>query len=301
MKRIVLLTAAAASVLLLSCERRQFIPDTGSTPVQFEASEIEVELVNQYLRIPIYKTDVSYTASKAVVEFTGGNLYYNSGASKPIVEFTDNYEEGGDILITSKEIYVPANDPNDNRDTLPRSANLEVLIPDYRSYAEIELNFELTGEYLGENTAVKVTVTPFQGILYEGTIMVNNVSDPTIPQNYYTITIEQDEEISNRYWFINLEGTGTIIRSLYGELDIDGVTMRIPIEQHSLASGLENHKLGAVGSEGNLLPGEVPVLTFSPNGVSFNNGFFFGQETSEGWSVTTVVNPGSSSPVEPLP
>ena len=137
MKRIVLLTAAAASVLLLSCERRQFIPDTGSTPVQFEASEIEVELVNQYLRIPIYKTDVSYTASKAVVEFTGGNLYYNSGASKPIVEFTDNYEEGGDILITSNEIYVPANDPNDNRDTLPRSANLEVLIPDYRSYSPL--------------------------------------------------------------------------------------------------------------------------------------------------------------------
>lgn len=297
MKRIVLLTAAAASVLLLSCERRQFIPDTGSTPVQFEASEIEVELVNQYLRIPIYKTDVSYTASKAVVEFTGGNLYYNSGASKPIVEFTDNYEEGGDILITSKEIYVPANDPNDNRDTLPRSANLEVLIPDYRSYAEIELNFELTGEYLGENTAVKVTVTPFQGIIYEGSIMLPNEKEGA----YYTVTIEQDEEISNRYWFINLEGTGTIIRSLYGELDIDGVTMRIPIEQHSLASGLENHKLGAVGSEGNLLPGEVPVLTFSPNGVSFNNGFFFGQETSEGWSVTTVVNPGSSSPVEPLP
>lgn len=297
MKRIVLLTAAAASVLLLSCERRQFIPDTGSTPVQFEASEIEVELVNQYLRIPIYKTDVSYTASKAVVEFTGGNLYYNSGASKPIVEFTDNYEEGGDILITSKEIYVPANDPNDNRDTLPRSANLEVLIPDYRSYAEIELNFELTGEYLGENTAVKVTVTPFQGIIYEGSIMLPNEKDGA----YYTVTIEQDEEISNRYWFINLEGTGSIIRSLYGELDIDGVTMRIPIEQHSLASGLENYKLGAVGSEGNLLPGEVPVLTFSPNGVSFNNGFFFGQETSEGWSVTTVVNPGSSSPVEPLP
>ena len=192
MKRIVLLTAAAASVLLLSCERRQFIPDTGSTPVQFEASEIEVELVNQYLRIPIYKTDVSYTASKAVVEFTGGNLYYNSGASKPIVEFTDNYEEGGDILITSKEIYVPANDPNDNRDTLPRSANLEVLIPDYRSYAEIELNFELTGEYLGENTAVKVTVTPFQGIIYEGSIMLPNEKEGA----YYTVTIEQDEEIS---------------------------------------------------------------------------------------------------------
>ena len=295
MKRIVLLTAAAASVLLLSCERRQFIPDTGSTPVQFEASEIEVELVNQYLRIPIYKTDVSYTASKAVVEFTGGNLYYNSGASKPIVEFTDNYEEGGDILITSNEIYVPANDPNDNRDTLPRSANLEVLIPDYRSYAEIELNFELTGEYLGENTAVKVTVTPFQGIIYEGSIMLPNEKEGA----YYTVTIEQDEEISNRYWFINLEGTGTIIRSLYGELDIDGVTMRIPIDQSSLASGLENYKLGAF--DGNPLPGEVPVLTFSPNGVSFNNGFFFGQETSEGWSVTTLVTAGASSPVEPLP
>ena len=295
MKRIVLLTAAAASVLLLSCERRQFIPDTGSTPVQFEASEIEVELVNQYLRIPIYKTDVSYTASKAVVEFTGGNLYYNSGASKPIVEFTDNYEEGGDILITSKEIYVPANDPNDNRDTLPRSANLEVLIPDYRSYAEIELNFELTGEYLGENTAVKVTVTPFQGIIYEGSIMLPNEKDGA----YYTVTIEQDEEISNRYWFINLEGTGTIIRSLYGELDIDGVTMRIPIDQSSKASGLENYKLGAF--DGNPLPGEVPVLTFSPNGVSFNNGFFFGQETSGGWEVTTVVTAGASSPVEPLP
>lgn len=295
MKRIVLLTAAAASVLLLSCERRQFIPDTGSTPVQFEASEIEVELVNQYLRIPIYKTDVSYTASKAVVEFTGGNLYYNSGASKPIIEFTDNYEEGGDILITSKEIYVPANDPNDNRDTLPRSANLEVLIPDYRSYAEIELNFELTGEYLGENTAVKVTVTPFQGIIYEGSIMLPNEKEGA----YYTVTIEQDEEISNRYWFINLEGTGTTIRSLYGELDIDGVTMRIPIEQHSKASGLENYKLGAF--DGNPLPGEVPVLTFSPNGVSFNNGFFFGQETSEGWAVTTLVTAGASSPVEPLP
>ena len=297
MKRIVLLTAAAASVLLLSCERRQFIPDTGSTPVQFEASEIEVELVNQYLRIPIYKTDVSYTASKAVVEFTGGNLYYNSGASKPIVEFTDNYEEGGDILITSKEIYVPANDPNDNRDTLPRSANLEVLIPDYRSYAEIELNFELTGEYLGENTAVKVTVTPFQGILYEGSIMLPNEVDGS----HYTVTIEKDEEISNRYWFINLEGANTSIRSLYGELDIDGVTMRIPIEQHSLASGLENHELGALSS-GNPQPGEVPVLTFSPNGVSFNNGFFFGRKTSSGgWEVTTVVTAGASSPVEPLP
>ena len=144
---------------------------------------------------------------------------------------------------------------------------------------------------------MKVTVTPFQGIIYEGSIMLPNEVDGS----HYTVTIEKDEEISNRYWFINLEGANTSIRSLYGELDIDGVTMRIPIEQHSLASGLENHELGALSS-GNPQPGEVPVLTFSPNGVSFNNGFFFGRKTSSGgWEVTTVVTAGASSPVEPLP
>ena len=122
---------------------------------------------------------------------------------------------------------------------------------------------------------MKVTVTPFQGIIYEGSIMLPNEVDGS----HYTVTIEKDEEISNRYWFINLEGANTSIRSLYGELDIDGVTMRIPIEQHSLASGLENHELG-----------------------SFNNGFFFGRKTSSGgWEVTTVVTAGASSPVEPLP
>ena len=117
MKRITLfLTAVVAAVLLISCERRQFIPDTGKTPVEFPGAVDSVDMMTQYIYVPIQMTEQSTVASKAIVEVVGGTVTMLDGSTRPLVNFTndqDGYDNGGDIIVTSNVIYIPGFDPEE--------------------------------------------------------------------------------------------------------------------------------------------------------------------------------------------
>lgn len=285
--KILFLAALVSGIALVSCEQREFVPKTANNPVQFPAELDTIGMTSEYVYIPVQMTDQFTTAAKAVVEFVDGTKTYSGGREVELREFTDNYEEGGDILITSKEIYIPGFDPEDDDSTYIPTAYIEVRIPDYRSYEQFKLNFKLVGENPQGITEMTVVLTQFEGAVLEGTFAVANYFGTA-----YTFTVTRDASVTNRYWFTGLEGAGTTIPSLYGVLDIDGVTMTIPLDQTNQAADLAGTSFGSA-SGGNPDTGNAPVLVFSRDGITFSNGFFCGTSDGSQWSLKTLISAGS--------
>ena len=269
MKRITLfLTAVVAAVLLISCERRQFIPDTGKTPVEFPGAVDSVDMMTQYIYVPIQMTEQSTVASKAIVEVVGGTVTMLDGSTRPLVNFTndqDGYDNGGDIIVTSNVIYIPGFDPEEDDPTALPSANIEIRIPSFRSFDEVKIELELVGEYLGDRTTTTVVASRYEGPVVVGTF---NIKNPDM-QADYDVTIEADATISNKYWFSNLFGNGST-RSIYGVLDIDGATMTIDATQSLENTAYPDYSMMIVSGSG---PADGdPVLVFGNDGFTFTNG-----------------------------
>ena len=290
MKRITLfLTAVVAAVLLISCERRQFIPDTGKTPVEFPGAVDSVDMMTQYIYVPIQMTEQSTVASKAIVEVVGGTVTMLDGSTRPLENFTndqDGYENGGDIIVTSNVIYIPGFDPEEDESTALPSANIEIRIPSFRSFDEVKIELELVGEYLGANTRTTVVASRYEGPVVVGSF---NIVNPDM-QTDYTVTIEADATITNKYWFSNLLGDGTT-RSLYGILDIDGATMTIPYDQslENVGSNYAACDIQVVPSAGDPVDGD-PVLVFGNDGFTFTNGLVLYDEALQVYKF--VIQPG---------
>ena len=132
-----------------------------------------------------------------------------------------------------------------------------------------------------------VVLTQFEGAVLEGTFAVTNYFGTA-----YTFTVTRDASVTNRYWFTGLEGAGTTIPSLYGVLDIDGVTMTIPLDQTNQAADLAGTSFGSA-TGGNPDTGNAPVLVFSRDGITFSNGFFCGTTDGSQWSLKTLISAGS--------
>lgn len=291
MKRITLfLTAVVAAVLLISCERRQFIPDTGKTPVEFPGAVDSVDMMTQYIYVPIQMTEQSTVASKAIVEVVGGTVTMLNGSTRPLENFTndqDGYENGGDIIVTSNVIYIPGFDPEEDESTALPSANIEIRIPSFRSFDEVKIELELVGEYLGDRTTTTVVASRYEGPVVVGTFHIKN---PDMNDTEYDVKIEADATISNKYWFSNLLGDGTT-RSLYGILDIDGATMTIPYDQslENVHSDYAACDIQVVSSAGDPVDGD-PVLVFGNDGFTFTNGLVLYDEALQGYKF--VIQPG---------
>lgn len=287
MKRITLfLTAVVAAVLLISCERRQFIPDTGKTPVEFPGAVDSVDMMTQYIYVPIQMTEQSTVASKAIVEVVGGTVTMLDGSTRPLVNFTndqDGYDNGGDIIVTSNVIYIPGFDPEEDDSTALPSANIEIRIPSFRSFDEVKIELELVGEYLGARTTTTVVASRYEGPVVVGTF---NIKNPDM-QADYDVTIEADATISNKYWFSNLLGDGTT-RSLYGILDIDGATMTIPFDQSLENTAYPDYSMMIVSGSG---PADGdPVLVFGNDGFTFTNGLMIVDKAQNAYYF--LINPG---------
>lgn len=288
MKRITLfLTAVVAAVLLISCERRQFIPDTGKTPVEFPGLVDSVDMMTQYIYVPIQMTEQSTVASKAIVEVVGGTVTMLDGSTRPLVNFTndqDGYDNGGDIIVTSNVIYIPGFDPEEDDSTALPSANIEIRIPSFRSFDEVKIELELVGEYLGDRTTTTVVASRYEGPVVVGTFHIKN---PDMNDAEYDVTIEADATISNKYWFSNLLGDGST-RSIYGILDIDGATMTIDATQSLENTAYPDYSMmivsGSAPADGD------PVLVFGNDGFTFTNGLIILDKDQN--ELYFLINPG---------
>ena len=274
MKRITLfLTAVVAAVLLISCERRQFIPDTGKTPVEFPGAVDSVDMMTQYIYVPIQMTEQSTVASKAIVEVVGGTVTMLDGSTRPLVNFTndqDGYDNGGF-------------DPEEDDPTALPSANIEIRIPSFRSFDEVKIELELVGEYLGDRTTTTVVASRYEGPVVVGTF---NIKNPDM-QADYDVTIEADATISNKYWFSNLFGNGST-RSIYGVLDIDGATMTIDATQSLENTAYPDYSMMIVSGSG---PADGdPVLVFGNDGFTFTNGLAIVDKEQNVYRF--LINPG---------
>lgn len=285
MKRITLfLTAVVAAVLLISCERRQF---TGETPVEFPGAVDSVDMMTQYIYVPIQMTEQSTVASKAIVEVVGGTVTMLDGSTRPLENFTndqDGYENGGDIIVTSNVINIPGFDPEEDDSTALPSANIEIRIPSFRSFDEVKIELELVGEYLGDRTTTTVVASRYEGPVVVGTFHIKN---PDMNDTEYDVTIEADATISNKYWFSNLLGDGST-RSIYGILDIDGATMTIDATQSLENTAYPDYSMMIVSGSG---PADGdPVLVFGNDGFTFTNGLMIVDKEQNRYYF--LINPG---------
>lgn len=191
----IFLTVAAAGVLFTSCYERQFTPTLGSTPVEFVSSTIDTTLNSSTIRIPVHMTEQSGTGAKATLVFTGGTVTMKSdGSTREVVEFTNDqtgYENGGDILITSYDLYIgPYDEDEDGEDGLPTNS-FEILVPDYLTFESMTLNFELKADNLGSNATLTYTATAPTEVDFTGMWSIGGAQ--------YQITVDETGTIYSVY------------------------------------------------------------------------------------------------------
>ena len=182
----ILIVAAAALFALSSCyEKREFTPETGSTPVEFVSTTVPLQ--SEYTDIPVHQLAESSNYSEVTLEVLSCTDVHLSGETLTL-------EDGTDFIFTSKELYVvPIGDEGAG------SSSFEVRIPGYADYQRVDINVRLTGP----STDVETTVT-LQGVTrynMEGLWSWDSWGG--------NIAIYQDEEDYNLF-HIDL-GVGTLI------------------------------------------------------------------------------------------
>lgn len=275
----ILLTVAAAGVLFTSCYERQFTPTLGSTPVEFVSSTIDTTLNSSTIRIPVHMTEQSGTGAKATLVFTGGTVTMKSdGSTRKVVEFTNDqtgYENGGDILITSYDLYIgPYDEDEDGADGLPTNS-FEILVPDYLSYESITLNFELQADNLGSNTTLTYTATAPTEADFTGNWNIDGTQ--------YQITVDETGTVYSLYTpFAEDPFTGS--RS--------GNTLTLNTSGPSVDTGEQFGVVDLIlcsfhyeGDQGYLDPNTASVWEFSEDGqsVTLTNGVFIGFAANGGY------------------
>lgn len=275
----ILLTVAAAGVLFTSCYERQFTPTLGSTPVEFVSSTIDTTLNSSTIRIPVHMTEQSGTGAKATLVFVGGTVTPKDGSpARDVVEFTNDqigYENGGDILITSYELYIgPYDEDEDGADGLPTNS-FEILVPDYLSYESITLNFELQADNLGSNTTLTYTATAPTEADFTGNWNIDGTQ--------YQITVDETGTVYSLYTpFAEDPFTGS--RS--------GNTLTLNTSGPSVDTGEQFGVVDLIlcsfhyeGDQGYLDPNTASVWEFSEDGqsVTLTNGVFIGFAANGGY------------------
>lgn len=145
MKYIKIAFALAALIgFFSSCTEKNFDPEYGNTPVEFDTTRLEIDFVGSNYGIPIRMTEQSPKASKAIVEIVSGTITLPDSTKKE-VDFSS------DVLITSLDLNIGAYDPEVDGEGLPTN-NLEVVIPNYRQYQSVSLTLKLVGENVGPNS-----------------------------------------------------------------------------------------------------------------------------------------------------
>ena len=94
----ILIVAAAALFALSSCyEKREFTPETGSTPVEFVSTTVPLQ--SEYTDIPVHQLAESSNYSEVTLEVLSCTAVHLSGETLTL-------EDGTDFIFTSKELYV---------------------------------------------------------------------------------------------------------------------------------------------------------------------------------------------------
>ncbi len=271
----ILLTVAAAGVLFTSCYERQFTPTLGSTPVEFVSSTIDTTLNSSTIRIPVHMTEQSGTGAKATLVFTGGTVTMKSdGSTREVVEFTNDqtgYENGGDILITSYDLYIgPYDEDEDGEDGLPTNS-FEILVPDYLTFESMTLNFELKADNLGSNATLTYTATAPTEVDFTG--MWN------IGGGQYQITLD---ETGTGYYIYTKLAKDPFTGSRSGNnltINTTGPQLDTGAEYGVVTLGMfAYHEETAGDGKFYLWPNENCVWSFGEDGasVTLTNGMFIG-------------------------
>ncbi len=300
MKYIKLLIIVAILGVLSSCTERQFEPTLGDTKVEFVEAEMTAELTGQYYYIPVRMVKQSSTGAKAVISYIDGKIEMKDGTKKDAEEFTNDkygYENGGDFIITSNEIFIGPYNEDEDGETGDPTNSFEVRIPNYNKVKSMVLNFELVGNNVGDNSTLTYTIQastdPLSGVTGTWSWNSENSAGETAPLAF---TISKNP-LSGAYTLkyadgIEFAATGdknTLIVDLEGPKGIE-VGLGTPVDLIICAV-----------EDGALDPSENSVLTYdeAKGKLTATNGMFFGfnwagsEELPAGYYHLNAVNAGT--------
>lgn len=257
-----IIIAATLLSLLVSCENR-FEVQTGSTPVEFTSSTIDVELNSIYNYIPVQMTENSELSSHAVAEFVGGTITLKEdGSQRDVVE-------GTDVIFTSLDLYIGAYDPEVDTTSLPNN-NIEFRIPNYLDYESISLTLKLVGDNLGSITEVTWTATAPQGVQLAGNWSFNG----------FVLTVVEDE--NGNYGVQSPFATGATWSATRANnmltITTEGIVFDFGADSHGESPVFFcAYHVNESDGKTYLWPDEACVLEFSDDGtVTATNGIFHG-------------------------
>lgn len=251
------LAIAALLTLFASCTKRSFDVVTGDTKVEFVNSNIEVSLTGAFHYVPIQMVDTAATAALATVEYVGGTVTLADGTTRPLEAREKTDTVAAEIIFTSMEVYVGAYDSDVDKGNLP-SNNLEFRLPYYRDYQKVELNFKLIGTNVNEggNTTCTYVAQKAQGVVIEGTYLVED-------EEFVFI-----KESDTKYWFEYAVQGGDISAERVDNTLIFSLTDFVETQGYKLQI--------CACHDGYYYPDEAAQVTFTADGLTLDNGMFYG-------------------------
>lgn len=263
MKYIKIAFALAALIgFFSSCTEKNFDPEYGNTPVEFDTTRLEIDFVGSNYGIPIRMTEQSPKASKAIVEIVSGTITLPDSTKKE-VDFSS------DVLITSLDLNIGAYDPEIDGNGLPTN-NLEVVIPNYRQYQSVSLTLKLVGENVGTNSEMTWIVKRPPLVDVTGLFQFGE-------------KVVQISEEDGKYWVAYFSGDAKQFPATRTDnsLTIDNTAV---LKVDVTGYGLQDVIL--CGFDGQYLyPDKPSIWNFSRDGKTIShNGWFLGFKTPDGWA-----------------
>lgn len=165
--------AIGALALLASCNKTDFTPATGDTPVQFAEAVQVFSIENQYFDIPVFQTEKSDKATQVNVKILSCSGAYTNGNAF-------NYVEDSTVIFTSKSLYVGPWNEQEDTDTTFGSSSFEVRLPEYDAIDSLVLELQLEGEYLGSQTTATCIFRSVEQYNMVGTFYFNGDGQQTM-------------------------------------------------------------------------------------------------------------------------
>lgn len=275
--------ALATVLTAVSCQNDVIEhPAVGDVKVSFQAASIEADLTTDVINLKLTAESQSDKGAQVNVAISDVAITaLNDKGEEVPVEVTEY-----NFILTSDVIYLPAYNAEKHGDNLP-SKNVEIRVPDYRTFQSISFKATISGPNAGAIAEVTYVAAKPKEIPMEGS---------------YTLAADDGKS-----WALDIEKVSDTEYNVFmfgGDADPykatrDGNKLTIEIKgitygQYSgvLMCAFHEHTDGNVY----LWPDEACVWDFAENGFTVNNGVFLGLDQGGGrWGSFVTALPGCTA------
>ncbi len=185
MKYIKILTIIGIFGMLCSCTNRDYIPETGTAPVEF-ISNPDSSFSSALIYLPVTqvkRSNADTTATPVSIKILSCEAV--NIANEPVT-----LEEDVDFMVTDKSIYVAPRDKNG----VDTTTSFEIRVPGFQYYKSVTLTAELVGDYLATNRQISVKFNGPERYTLDGIFNLTYRDFQTLTMEEAVVEIVKDPE-----------------------------------------------------------------------------------------------------------